>query len=159
MRNISLYDPRLGLRVTNDLILQRDPLDFLEEFLGFDPFKAAVVRQPAIDVRENEKAYLIEAELPGLSEKDVTIEVKDSVLSLKVEKAEKAQAKEGSEATAEDEKWIRRERRDYAFTRSFSLPENADEEAIEARFKDGILMIALPKKPERAPRQVVVKVA
>ncbi len=157
MRNISLYDPRLGLRVTNDLILQRDPLDFLEEFLGFDAFRAAPVRQPAIDIRENEKAYLIEAELPGLSEKDVQIEVKDSVLSLKVETVEKAEAKEAPKA--EDEKWIHRERRNYAFTRSFSLPENADEEAIEARFKDGILMIALPKKPEKAPRQVVVKVA
>lgn len=159
MRNITLYDPRLGLRVTNDLILQRDPLDFLEDFLGFDPFRTTTLRQPAIDVRENDKAYLIEAELPGLTEKDVKIEVKDSVLTLKVEKEEKAEAKEGDAAKAEDEKWIRRERRDYAFARSFSLPENADEEAIEARFKDGILMIALPKKPERAPRQVSIKVA
>ena len=155
MKNISLYDPRFGLKVTNDLFLRNDPIDFLESFLGFSPFVSRELRAPAIDVRETEKAYIIEAELPGLSEKDVKLEVKDSVLSLKVEK----KSPETEEKAAEDETWIRRERREFSFARSFSLPENADEEGIEARFKDGILMIALPKKPEKAPRQVVVKVA
>lgn len=155
MKNISLYDPRLGLRVTNDLFLEKGPFDFLQDFLGLDPASPEFARVPAIDVGESEEAYLIEAELPGLSEKDVKLEVKDSVLTLKVETTK---AEEDGKAEAE-RIWHRRERRSFAFTKAFSLPDNANEEAIEARFKDGVLSIVLPKRPEKAPRQVQVKVA
>jgi HSP20 family protein len=158
MNNVSLYDPRFGLRVSNDLFFRNDPFELLDSFFGMDPFENVGFRSPVIDVRENDKAYLIEAELPGLSEKDVQLEVKDSVLTLKVEKKSPGEG-DKTEKEDKDEKWIRRERAEFSFTRSFSLPDNADEEAIEARFKDGVLMIALPKKPEKAPRQVQVKVA
>jgi HSP20 family protein len=103
-----------------------------------------------VDVREEESRYLIEAELPGLSDKDVKLELKDGALVLST-----AEREEKSEAPT-ILKWLRRERREFNFARSFVLPEDADGEKIEARFKDGLLTIELPKLPKAAPRIVPV---
>jgi HSP20 family protein len=134
-----------------------DPFEIMESVFDNDAFfggkDGASCRAPAVDMREEEDRYLIEAELPGLSEKDLKLELKDGILSLSTAKSE--EKKDGDKAR----RWIRRERREFSFQRSFELPENADGEKIEASFKDGLLTIALPKKPETAPRLVPVKVA
>ena len=98
-------------------------------------------------------AEVVEAELPGVSEKDLKLELKNGLLTLSTEKKE--ESKEKDEAGM----WIRRERRESFFSRSFELPEDADGEKIEARFKDGLLTVELPKKPEASPRIVPVKAA
>jgi HSP20 family protein len=131
-----------------------DPFEIMNSvFDGDEFFGGSLKRVPAVDVREEDGRYLIEAELPGLSEKDLKLELKDGILSLSTaelaEKAEEDQAR----------RWIRRERREFSFSRSFELPEDADGERIEARFKDGLLSVELPKKPATAPRIVPVKVA
>jgi len=110
-------------------------------------------RSPAVDVVEEKERYLIMAELPGLSEKELKLELKDGLLSLS------ASAGEEAPAAAEGSAWLRRERRRPSFARSFELPEDADSERIEARFKDGLLTVELPKRPETAPRLVPVKAA
>lgn len=148
MKSMTVYDSMFpAFRV--------DPFELLEQVFETEPFFAGAVRTPAVDVREEEGRYLIEAELPGLSEKDLKLELKDGVLELSTTKKEEARDK----AEEKGRRWIRRERRDFAFSRSFALPEDADGERIEARFKDGLLTIELPKKPETAPRTVPVKVA
>lgn len=148
MKSMTVYDSMFpAFRV--------DPFELLEQVFESEPFFAGAVRTPAVDVREEEGRYLIEAELPGLSEKDLKLELKDGVLELSTAKKEEAQDK----SEEKGRRWIRRERRDFAFSRSFALPEDADGERIEARFKDGLLTIELPKKPETAPRLVPVKVA
>jgi HSP20 family protein len=106
-----------------------------------------------VDVREKDGRYLIEAELPGISEKDLKLELKNGLLTLSTEKQE--ESKEKDEAGT----WIRRERRESFFSRSFELPEDADGEKIEASFKDGLLTVELPKKPEATSRVVPVKAA
>jgi HSP20 family protein len=105
-----------------------------------------------MDVREEKDKYLIEVELPGLSEKDVELSLKDRVLSLSTAKKE---AKE-----EEKEKvWLKKERREFAFSRSLALPEDADDENVSASFKDGLLTVNIGKRPEKAPKLIAVKAA
>ena len=124
----------------------------IEIFSG-DDFQYPQFRTPAIDVLDEEGRYVVEAELPGLSEKDVQLELKDRTLVLSTAK------KEIKEEKNENSRWLRRERKDFQFSRSFALPEDVDAEKIEAKFRDGLLTIALPKKPESSPRLVPVLAA
>lgn len=152
MKSMTLYDSVFpAFTVANDVFSRVDPFEMLERVFENEPLFGGATRSPVIDVREEEGRYLIEAELPGLGEKDLKLELKDGVLELATVKKEEGESKTG--------RFIRRERREFAFTRRFALPDNADGEKIEARFKDGLLTIELPKKPEAAPRLVPVKVA
>lgn len=130
-----------------------NPFELMDRFFSNDDFLYPKFRAPAIDVREESDKYVIEAELPGLSEKDIKLELKDGVLSMSTAK------KEAKEEKNDKLRWIRKERREFRFSNSFALPEDADAEKIEAKFKDGVLSIILPRKPESAPRIVPVKVA
>ena len=88
------------------------------------------------DIRETEKEYIIDAELPGVDKKDINLELKDDVLSISV-----SQSKESKE---EKDNYIRRERYYGAYTRSFYV-ENVNNEGVNAQYKDGILTVTLPK--------------
>ncbi|MDP2790815.1 MAG: Hsp20/alpha crystallin family protein [Rectinemataceae bacterium] len=129
------------------------PLDLFDQFFYGNDSLSAQHRAPVIDILDEEGRYLIEAELPGLSEKDVRLEVKDRMLFLSTAKSE---AKDEKNANG---RWLRRERREFQFSRSFELPEDVDAERIEAKFRDGLLSIILPKKPESSPRVVPVLAA
>ena len=153
MKSMTMYDPMFpAFHVANGLFGNGNPFEAIDRILAQDSCFPAELRSPVVDVSEDDKRYLIEAELPGLSDKDLRIEVKEGVLEIAAEKKEKAEEKDGST-------WIRRERREFAFSRRFTLPEDANTEAIEARFKDGLLSVELPKKPQAAPRTVPVKAA
>ncbi|MCK4925421.1 MAG: Hsp20/alpha crystallin family protein [Spirochaetes bacterium] len=104
---------------------------------------------PAVDVREDDDNYLVEVELPGLSEKDVEVKVENGVLTIASRKDESREEK--------DEGYIRKERRHYSFSRSFSLPDNVDGEKITANFKNGLLDVAVPKAPAAKPKLIEVK--
>lgn len=107
------------------------------------------VKLPAVDIKEDKDKYLMEVELPGFTEKDVELKVENNVLTLSSKKEEsKEESKKG---------YIRKERRSYSFTRSFSLPENTDVNKIKASFKNGILNIEIPKEPESQPKYIEVK--
>ncbi|MCE1196413.1 Hsp20/alpha crystallin family protein [bacterium] len=139
--------------MNNLTLYKNNPFDLLDQlFYGDDGFYPDF-RAPAIDVREEEGGYVIEAELPGLSEKDVKLELKNGTLSLATA------ASESKEEKGAKGRWLRRERKTFRFSRDFSLPEDVDADKIEAKFRDGLLTIELPKKPESAPRVVPVKVA
>lgn len=101
---------------------------------------------PAVDAREDEDRYVIEVELPGYSEKDVNIEVKDRVLTIQ-------SLDERDESEAESTIVRRRVR---PFTRQFTLPKHADVEQIEAAFVNGVLVVTIHKLPEVAPRKISV---
>jgi HSP20 family protein len=106
-------------------------------------------RNPAVDVREDDERYHVEVELPGMSEKDVEVKVENGVLSI---------ASKHEESKEEKEKgYIRKERRHFSFSRSFSLPESVDVEGIDARFKNGLLEISVPKAPAAKPKLIEVK--
>jgi HSP20 family protein len=155
MKSISIYDPRYrsDTQYLSDTLLRVDPFDLLDRLFEENGLGIAAARSPLADVREDEKGYQIEVELPGLSEKDLSLELKEGLLTLSTKADE--EKKEVDKAG----KWLRRERKSLSFKRSFELPEDADGEKIEARFKDGLLVIGLPRKPETAPRIVPVKAA
>ena len=118
------------------------PLSRSEEDLGLSSF------HPAIDVYEEDDAYVVKAELPGIDKKDITLDLKDRVLTLKGERSHENEVKE--------DKYYRRERSYGKFCRAFTLPAQVDPEKIKAEFKDGVLNISIPKPEENKPKQITV---
>lgn len=102
----------------------------LEEFDDtYNPIK--------VDIKERDKEYLLEAEIPGVDKDDITLEIKDDILTLAVERKE--------EIDEEKENYIRKERRYGSFRRSFYI-DDVDQDKIKAKFKNGVLKVKLPKK-------------
>ena len=105
---------------------------------------------PPMDLVETEDDFILRADLPGLSEKDVNIELEDNVLTLSGErKAEHEERKEG---------YNRVERASGSFSRSLTLPEGVDPDAVSASFDRGVLEIRIPKPEARKPRKVSISV-
>lgn len=105
---------------------------------------------PRLDVTETEKAYEVSVELPGIDEKDVELTLADGVLTLKGEKKVDSERKEKGR--------VHIERSFGSFQRSLSLPADADEEKVEAAFKNGVLTVTLPKKPEAQPHHKKIEI-
>ena len=91
----------------------------------------------AVDVKEKDNSFLITADVPGLTKKDINIEIADDVLSISGERIE--------DNSDNSDHYHYRERSRGTFFRSFHLPESVDEKKISAKFKDGILSIDIPK--------------
>jgi HSP20 family protein len=105
---------------------------------------------PAMDLVETEEHFVLRADLPGLAEEDVTLEVEDNVLTVSGErKAEHETTKEG---------YHRVERAFGSFSRSLTLPEGVDAEAVTANFDRGVLEIRIPKPEQRKPRKISIGV-
>jgi HSP20 family protein len=108
---------------------------------------------PRVDVSETETEYRIEAELPGIQEKDVSVTLENGTLTLSGERKE--------ERESDDEKRGFRHRESFRgrFERAFSLPEDADEKGVAASYKNGVLTVTIPKLPVAKPevRTIPVK--
>jgi len=103
---------------------------------------------PAMDLVEAEDHFVLKADLPGLDEDAVSIEVQDNVLTVSGErKSEHEQRQKG---------WYRVERSFGRFSRSLTLPEGVNAEAISANFDKGVLEIRIPKPEERKPRKIEI---
>jgi HSP20 family protein len=105
---------------------------------------------PPVDIAEDDKEYTVKAELPGMSKENIKVTVEGDVLSItgerKVEKEEK------------NKKYHRIERNYGAFTRSFTLPDDASGDKVSAEFKDGVLKVHLPKDEKAKSKSVEVKI-
>lgn len=142
-----------------------DPFKELEEmekrlatFFGRVPLRFETEKEamtvaewsPLVDIAEDEKEYLIKAELPEVKKEDVKLTIQDNVLSIsgerKYEKEEKGK------------KYHRVERAYGSFMRSFTLPEDADGSKVSAEYKDGVLKVHLPKSEKAKPKAIEVKV-
>ena len=110
----------------------------------------SVAWSPVVDIEETELNYLIRAELPGLSKKSVKVVVEDGVLTLSGER--------DLERKVEGKTFHRIERSHGTFTRSFTLPENADAESVSANYKEGLLEIQVAKCEEALPKSIEVRV-
>ena len=104
---------------------------------------------PALDIVENDDAFVVTAEIPGIDPKAVDITLDGRVLSIKGVKADRRTDENG------DRKYS--ERRYGAFERRFSLPETVNAEAVKATSKDGVLTVTIGKKAENKPRQITVE--
>ncbi|NUM53249.1 MAG: Hsp20/alpha crystallin family protein [Candidatus Hydrogenedentes bacterium] len=106
---------------------------------------------PAVDVKENEQEYTIEADLPGMKKEEIDITVVDNVVTLKGERKHESETKEKD--------YHRVERRYGAFERTFEIPGGFDADKIAAHFDNGVLKVTLPKREESKPKQIEVKVS
>jgi HSP20 family protein len=103
---------------------------------------------PPMDLVEAEDHFVLKADLPGLAEGDVNIEVQDGTLTISGErKAEHEQREKG---------WYRIERSFGSFSRSLTLPDGVDADRIEAAFDHGVLEVRIPKPEERKPRRIAI---
>lgn len=106
---------------------------------------------PTVDIVEDEKHYVIKAELPEVKKEDVHVRVENGVLTITGErKAEKEE---------KNKKYHRIERSYGSFARSFSLPENVEAEKVSAAYKDGVLTVTVAKSEKAQPKHIEVKVA
>jgi HSP20 family protein len=97
---------------------------------------------PGVDIVENEKEIVLRADLPGVDEKDIDVQVEDGTLTLKAERKFEKESKDGD--------YHRVERAYGSFHRSFSLPENVDADNVAATYKKGVLAVTLPKVETKA---------
>ncbi len=109
--------------------------------------------EPAVDIVENEKAYEITAELPGMDEKNIEVKLSNGSLTIRGEKQQEREEKRRG--------YYLHERSFGTFERAFNLPEGVDADKIEASFKKGVLTVTLPKRPEaiRPEKKIQVKPA
>jgi HSP20 family protein len=121
--------------------------------IGGDKKEAITVTEwsPLVDITEDDKEYLVKAEIPEMKKEDIKVNVHEDVLTItgerKYEKEEKGK------------KYHRVERSYGSFMRSFTLPEDADGSKVSAEYKDGVLKVHLPKSEKAKPKAVEVKIA
>ncbi len=114
---------------------------------------------PAVDVYETPEAYEIEAEVAGYDEKAISVGVEKHVLTIaSTNELKKANEEEKKEEKKEERNYLIREISRPTFTRSFTLPEDVDEENIKGETKDGILKITLPKTQKSQRGRIEVKI-
>ena len=117
---------------------------------------------PKVDVKENKDAYTTVMDLPGMSEKDVNIELDHNVLTVSShheDTKEEKNDKNDKNAKKDDGKWLIRERRMSEFTRRFTLPEDVDGEKVAACFKNGVLTVNIPRRELAAPKRIAISAA
>jgi HSP20 family protein len=148
MANISRFDPFTEL--VDDLFK-----GFLVRPLGFEGRGGdAGVQLPRakVDVAEKNSAYVVSAELPGVKKEDIHVSIDGAQVTIE------AEVKREKEATqSQDERVLHSERHYGKVTRSFTLPQEVDESKAEAKFRDGVLELTLPKKAATQRKQISIQ--
>jgi len=106
---------------------------------------------PEVDIVEDKDAFVVTADLPGLTKKDISINIKENMLTISGERK--------SEIKDENKNYCRTERRYGAFKRSFQLTDKVVADKIAASFKDGVLTVSVPKAEEVKPKEIEIKVS
>jgi HSP20 family protein len=132
-----------------------DPLNrlfnsFFDTPTGTAGARAARRFTPAVDLVETEDSYVLRADLPGVSEADVDVELEDNVLTVKGERTAESAERAGG--------YYRLERASGAFARTLRLPDGVDGAAIAATFDKGVLEVTIPKPEQRKPQKVAIQV-
>ena len=135
-------------------LIRYDPFDVDDVFKGFF-MRPTLLEDPPqmqikIDVKENDNAYTVHADIPGVKKEDIHVSVDGSQVSISAETKLEKEEKKG-------EKVLRAERYCGTVARSFSLAHDVDEAHAEARYSDGVLELTLPKKAPTAARKLAIK--
>ncbi len=129
-------------------------LPFQQSAFNVEPFwRELNFATPAVDIVEKDNAYEITADVPGIDEKNIEVQLKNGNLTIKGEKKEEKEEKKKD--------YYLQERHFGSFERTFGVPEGVDADKIEANFKKGVLLITLPKKAEaqKPAKKIDVKAA
>lgn len=134
-------------------ITKRDPMlsifneMFRSPFMSGNSDTSGTTKLMKTDIKELEKGYVLDVELPGFTKENIQAELKDGYLTITASRSSDTEDK------AEDGKFLRRERFQGTCKRSFYVGEYLHEEDINAEFKDGVLKLSFPKEPEPVPEQ------
>ena len=130
--------------------LSREMERLFEDFFG-SPREGTSLAEwaPAVDIKEEEGAYRVQVDLPGLKKEDINIEVNENRLAISGERQFEQEEKR------DDYHFV--ERSYGRFHRAFNLPSSVDANKIDATYKDGVLEVTLPKKEEVKPKKVTIK--
>ncbi|MCR5762439.1 MAG: Hsp20/alpha crystallin family protein [Treponema sp.] len=126
------------------------------------PCLEAPAYTPAVDVVEHKDSYELVMDLPGMTQDDIDLSVKENTLTIASKQDPAAENKAGAEQKDENKdagKYLIRERFNASFSRSFTLPRNADSQQISATFKNGVLYVTIPCKAELAERKIQISAA
>ena len=130
-------------KVTNDWSsfpsLLTDIMD-VDRFFGSDQFFRKMNKMPAANIKEQNNHYEIELAVPGMKKEDIKIELSNNILTIS--------AQHKNEKTEEKDNYTRREFSYNSFSRSFDVPTSVNAEEVNAQYKDGLLLLTLPKKQE-----------
>jgi len=143
---------RNGTQAPAQTTRYRDPFSMARELLSWDPFfsaRPASAFAPAFEVKETNDAFVLRADLPGVAESDLDIAVHNNVLTVSGSRQ--------AEERKEGESYALYERQFGSFSRSFSLPDMADGDRIEAKLDHGVLTLTIGKKAEAKPRKISLK--
>lgn len=127
---------------------QTNLIDWAFDDFFNDDFFSANNNYPRVDVREEDKQYTLEADIPGLTEKELDIKVDGNLLTISSQHNEKEQEKHKN--------YLIKERKSQTFTRSFVLPKNVDTTSIKANYKNGHLELTIPKTEAAKPKQIEI---
>lgn len=133
-----------------------DPFRSMRDLMRWDPFSSALLSAsvdpglaPAFEVKETKDGFEFKADVPGIDAKDLDVKLTNNRLTVS--------GKREAEKSDKGDTYYTYERSYGSFTRSFTVPEGINADAIHADLKDGVLKINLPKKPEAKPREVQIK--
>ena len=130
----------------------RDPFQALFSHLfGNTPELASNHLSPRANISETDQAYELSFELPGLEEKDVHVHLHDHVLTVSAERKE--------DTETQGKRWHRREHRYGQFSRTIQLPQDAANQGVQAVYRQGVLLVTVPKAPESRPTKIEVRTA
>lgn len=146
MNAITRRDPFLNLSSWQEQVNRI----FESAFPGHADSSALTTWAPSVDIYETENELVLKADLPDVNEKDLDIRIENNMLTLRGERKFEQKVKE--------ENYLRIERTYGSFSRSFSLPNTVNTEAIKAEYKNGVLTVEMPKRAESKPKQVKVNV-
>ena len=130
----------------------RDPFQVARDLLSWDPFfgnRQVSAFVPAFEVKETNDAFVLKGDIPGVAESDLDLAVHNNVLTIS--------GTRHSEERKEGESFALYERQYGSFSRSFSLPDTADGERVEAKLESGVLTLTIWKKAEAKPRKIALK--
>ncbi len=139
-RDVEMLQNRINRMFEDSFGRARDPDDEM----------ALCAWRPPVDIYETEDGILLAPELPGVGKENISVEVKDNVLTLKGERV--------ASPNITEKNFYRQERCYGTFQRSFTLQQNIQPNQIKATFKDGVLEIEIPKPEEEQPKQITVTV-
>jgi HSP20 family protein len=140
----------LALR-TNSTKVSRDPYSLARELLGWDPFfggRQASAFAPTFEVKETNEAFLIKADMPGVADTNLDINLHNGVLTIAGHR--------DAEDRKDGETYAIYERQYGSFTRSFALPDVADGDRIAAKLESGVLTLSIPKRAEAKPKKIAL---
>lgn len=134
-----------------------EPFRLMRDFLRWDPYREAGLEYgeasntflPSFDVKETSEAYVFKADMPGIRQEDLDIDLTGNRLSIKGRRA--------AEVKAEGETLHLSERAYGTFARTFTLPEEVLATEVHAELKDGVLFLSIPKRPESKPQKIKIQ--